>query len=98
MVVIDGYFYSVRVITHVHLSQVYFGGVYVEAQYLNKFVSYVIFFMLCYDLVLVYDIGLLLSSKGNPYHQDEVKNYDEAIKLVLVRQHLEEKLKSTCGP
>lgn len=41
--------------------------------------------MLCYDLVHVYDSGLFLSSKENPYHQDEVKNYDEAIKLVLVR-------------
>lgn len=31
MVVIDGFFYSTRIITHVNLSEVYFGGIHVGA-------------------------------------------------------------------
>jgi hypothetical protein len=91
LVVIDGFFYSSRIITHIHSSAIKFGGVEVSSQSINLLVSYVIFFMLSFDLVQVYQQGMYLSRLENPYHQDDIKDYDEAIKIILAKQHLESK-------
>jgi len=86
LILIDGVFYSSRILSHIKfMGAETVGGVKVNSQVLNVFFSYMMFLFLWWDMLKLYYAGISLGKAHNPYHQDETLEHNEVIRLVLVR-------------
>jgi hypothetical protein len=75
MVLIDGAFFSTRVIAHIKMVE--HSGMFVIA------ICYLLMLLIVLDLLDIFNTGLQLGLKGNPFHRDEiVKMEKEFVKKI----------------
>lgn len=92
LVLIDGVFYTSRIISHIKfVGAQSIAGIESDSQKLNLIVSYIFLMCLGWDLLKLFLIGISLGARINPYHKEYLDKRSEIIELVLIRQFFNKK-------
>jgi hypothetical protein len=80
LVIMDGSFYSSRIITHIkYQDEMTVSKVTADSQKMNVIVAYLMLMFLMFDLLIIYLNGNSLRKAHNPYHLEDQKDHSESI-------------------